>query len=80
MEELKPCPFCGRSASVIRKFPDVTDSGNFVEEYGVRCSSCGATIGRDYRGEYFRENGEFFIVQDGYSDAVAAWNTRAGDA
>lgn len=80
MEELKKCPFCGGAASVISKHQGLSAKGNFAEGYEVGCRSCGANIARKFQGEFFRKGSEFFIVKDGYSDAVKAWNTRAGDA
>lgn len=80
MEKLKPCPFCGGDACVISRSHDVETNGNFCEEYEVGCRSCGANIGKTFRGEFFRKNGEFFVVKDGYSEAVAAWNRREDGA
>lgn len=80
MAELKRCPFCDGEARIISESPNVEENGHFSEEYGVVCRSCGVNIGKTFHGEFFRENGEFYVVKDGYADAVAAWNRREGGA
>lgn len=80
MDELKKCPFCGGAADIIRKNQRVSTEENFAEDYEIGCRFCGANIARKFRGEFFRKGSEFVIVKDGYSDAVKAWNARAGDA
>lgn len=80
MESLKPCPFCAGQAIVECRSSDVDDRGHFQELYEARCLNCGAKSGSHYISDFYRENGEFVFLRDGYSDAVAAWNTRAGDA
>lgn len=78
MENMKPCPFCGGEAIVTSRDQAVEDSGAFSEIYAVACRSCGARPGGCFRGKFYRKDGEFFIVKDGYADAVAAWNQREG--
>lgn len=80
MEQLKPCPFCGGEGGITSRDQDVEDSGTFSEIYDVACRSCGARPGGCFRGKFYRKGGEFFIVKDGYAEAVAAWNRREDGA
>ena len=52
-EKLKPCPFCGGKA--------VLKSYRFVNEFSVRCQSCGSTT------DDFKTSEE----------AIAIWNKRS---
>lgn len=56
--ELKPCPFCGGAARL----------DNYLEEAGVECLICRATI--------LRPHGEF-CDGSGIERAASAWNARA---
>lgn len=60
MEELKPCPFCGRSADISEKFiPDL--DGELYPAYFPHCVICDANM-----------NSEFETEQE----AIKAWNRR----
>lgn len=60
--DLKPCPFCGHTATVY----EGVLYGHYIE-----CNSCDASLGVRV-GVCTEVNGEF----DGYGDARRAWNTR----
>ena len=63
---LKPCPFCGRYSTILRR-EIVSKSGMYL--YTVRCYRCGAEGPKVYRhGEYSREAME---------SAASFWNGRA---
>ena len=52
-EKLLPCPFCGRAATLVK-------SKSKVNDYRIKCKSCGITTGWWY----------------GKSDVIEVWNTR----
>lgn len=62
MEELKPCPFCGREAAI-------SDGGYSGKQFLVRCIS-----GRADNDFNCPASGG--IVRETMKEAVAAWNKR----
>lgn len=63
---LKPCPFCGRYSTILRR-ELVSKSGTYL--YTVRCYRCGAEGPKVYRhGEYSREATEA---------SASRWNGRS---
>lgn len=64
MAELKPCPFCGGAAELIKR--EYTMIGHKEQAY-VRCKNCGTM------SDFFNEN----ISYCANEKAVEAWNRRA---
>ena len=64
--ELKPCPFCGANARLVRTKVRHTDTGAVA--YYVRCTGCQATQWPDPHDGYPRYGSEA---------AARAWNRRA---
>jgi len=60
MNELKPCPFCGSSASVSTVDDEACSSHDVVPWYAAGCHQCGAHMEWD----------------SDKAEAIAAWNTR----
>lgn len=69
MADLKPCPFCGGTATIQHRESENTTLGR-VEIVFVRCSSCWCQTGQYKFFPWIikRENAE--------SAAVKAWNRR----
>lgn len=90
MEELKPCPFCGREAIVRRKggekdhicFGIIGDSRDkridgFSYYWAVYCKKCVASTYL-YR-QFFsvdEDSGKIVLYEDGRKNAIDAWNSR----
>lgn len=62
--ELKPCPFCGRKASLQR---DIIDDRPINDSYRVMCSFCAI------RTIFYYSN----VDGEAEEDAIEAWNRRA---
>lgn len=78
MENLRPCPFCGGEAKLVRKeYGWMAKSTPMIcDLWLVRCQSCDCST-NSYRDEIYRSNdGELVVGQDGVAKAVAAWNNR----
>lgn len=76
MDRLKPCPFCGGEAIVELKSIGSGPGNSFSQDHVVKCKKCGATTGKQYHTRFYREDGEFKVVEDGYAEAVNDWNHR----
>ena len=72
MDELKPCPFCGRDTADIGWRRDVFDDTVLI---AVVCSACGAKTG-DFPAGGEPEEDAFWEQRAAYQ-AVDAWNRRA---
>lgn len=63
--EIKPCPFCGGSATICdHKFWSSAKKDFSYHSYGVKCRACGV------------ENYQFWETEE---EAITAWNRRADD-
>lgn len=78
--EMKPCPFCGGEAIVELKDIGSGPSRMFSQTHEVKCKKCGANTGKQYHTRFYREDGEFIVLEDGYAQAVSDWNRREEDA
>lgn len=61
MDNLKPCPFCGKEAKLHRDSWPTDDKGGKAVAFWVKCAPCGSS------------SGEFKSREK----AIAAWNKRA---
>ena len=74
--ELKPCPFCGRKASIVKTGNDMS-SGAFIVNYEVGCKECRIRFrGTTY---IYMKGGEPMVSVDGYKECIDQWNRRADD-
>lgn len=74
--ELKPCPFCGRSAN-IKEYETAYSNRQLQTTYRIGCESCGVYFKKTTRLKI--EEGEPVIIEDGYQGAINAWNRRTGE-
>lgn len=65
MNELKPCPFCGKSDSLIVLDYTKICFDYTPNRYWVTCNRCGVTRSGGDDGDYFTKE-----------EAIKAWNTR----
>lgn len=64
MDNLKPCPFCGKDAKLHRDSWPTNDKGGMAVAFWVKCAPCGSS------------SGEFKSKEK----AIAAWNRRTAPA
>lgn len=83
MTVLKPCPFCGGEASVVKQ--DVEPQGDpfygTKMETFVKCE-CGCCLFNGYFHEGFYDgfaSPDFIEEQTAEQSAITAWNTRANE-
>lgn len=80
MNNLKPCPFCGGLAHVMReKYTTSTGDGYERVNYYVECCDCGA---RGYTIQYKRQRGKGWkageLEAEAEEKAAERWNRRVG--
>ena len=68
MNELKPCPFCGGEAEVIRSTRSMC-----YEEYRVGCGKCGAMV-KNFSNPLWKVS--YFDTE---AEAIEAWNRRVSE-
>ena len=67
MDELKPCPFCGRKPTKVRQHHIAGYAGIY---YTVECKAPGSACPVKPQTRFFKRE----------DTAIEAWNRRAGDA
>jgi len=66
LEELKPCPFCGNGARMLKREIGIKGRNNWDWWHSIQCAKCNAAVG--YDDNRYRDK----------NDAIKAWNTRTG--
>lgn len=67
-KKLKPCPFCGGEASLLRRYKRL-DGGGWYKIAVVECDDCGSN-----GGDYIVDG--HFGASTSEQDAIDAWNRR----
>lgn len=77
MEELKPCPFCGSEAILVRvQYGNKLNPTTIIDKWEVRCKN-GCCRSLQYSDEIFHaDDGEIVVEKNGAKDAVKSWNRR----
>lgn len=78
MENLRPCPFCGGEAKLVRRYNSLLTKPivTLCDSWLVSCQTCGCST-ENFPDEIYRSNaGELVVGEDGVAKAVAAWNNR----
>ncbi len=73
-EEPKTCPLCGRKVEAYRGEYKVVKNSLFIETV-LHCQGCGLELKR--KTEINCNGGG--VIHDGYAEAAADWNRRAGN-
>lgn len=77
MPELKPCPFCGKKASIREFSCRHSSNGEFSAMYEVGCNDCKIKFVRE--SKFRLVDGKPIFAVNGYDGAVNTWNRRAND-
>ncbi len=77
IEELKPCPFCGGKARIVRKTcSNKINPVTIMDEWTVECDKKCCSIKRFSDEIFHDDSGEVIIRKNGAKDAVYFWNKR----
>ena len=74
MNNLKPCPFCGKKAVSQKISTGNNGSGVFTASFKIGCDTC--KIGFVRESKFVLNNSEVVFIHDGYDEAKEIWNTR----
>lgn len=75
VNELKPCPFCGKEATMRKNCNGHKGSGEYTATFFIGCDSC--RIGFTRESIFVLGFGEVSFIRNGYEEAKELWNTRA---
>ena len=75
MSELKPCPFCGGTASVSKYSRRGGSGGCELYDWHVYCLECGCQTDR-YTDAAIRDEKGIRLTSDGRQKAIEHWNSR----
>lgn len=78
LDEMKPCPFCGGEAHLVRTASCASyHPTRITDTWVVRCAKkcCETPIFKD--DIYHKSDGLVVVEHNGAEEAINAWNTRA---
>lgn len=78
MDKLKPCPFCGGEAELVREAIRVESNqmSKIKDRWVVKCKRGCCCTCEWIDNIYHRPDGELIIASNGAKDAVEMWNRR----
>lgn len=86
MDELKPCPFCGKKPALEHNGIDKcrnSENGDLITRWKVICNNCGAFKDGGITEYIFTKDETLKIKEpqfhNGRQNAIEAWNRRAED-
>ena len=74
VNELKPCPFCGKKAIVQQKTSGYKRNEEYTASFFIGCDSC--KIGFTRESSFVLDCAEVSFIHNGYEEAKKLWNTR----
>lgn len=78
--KLKPCPFCGGNACLVRRSRSIGGaSSTILDSWCVRCNTCEAET-HTYKSKiYQNDDGNIVVESNGAEAAALTWNRREGE-
>lgn len=79
--KLKPCPFCGGNACLVRCSRSIGGaSSTILDSWCVRCDTCEAETPHEYKSKIYQNNdGNIVVESNGAEAAALTWNRREGE-